>query len=207
MVDNKNIIIPLLEFPHKDMFYFIQILQRKKDHKGVTLGGSNNNSRLIKAYYINSIDKLEFQWQEMVALANLFEARVSINLNPRNYVKAGFALLVKLSNQFSNGVFTDVHRAYNSVLGDYHSEIDKRWIVDIDKEQMGNVVDIIEYIKTEHSQLSSHEKVSRYKVLATIPSKSGCHIITNPFNLKDWADSGFKNIEIHKNNPTNLYIP
>lgn len=207
MVNNKDLIIPLLEFPHKDIFYFIQILQRKKDHKGVTLGGSNNNSRLIKAYYINSIDKLEFQWDEMVALANLFEARVSINLNPRNYIKAGFALLVKLSNQFSNGVFTDVHKAYNSVLGDYHSELDKRWIVDIDKDQMGKVDDIIEYIKAEHGQMIYHEKVNRYKVLATIPSKSGCHIITNPFNLKDWADNGFKDIEIHKNNPTNLYIP
>ncbi|MFN7465294.1 MAG: hypothetical protein ACK5SE_14765 [Pseudanabaena sp.] len=207
MVNNKEIILPLLNFPHKDIFYFIQIIQRKKDHKGETLGGSNNNSRLIKAYYINSIDKLEKQWEEMIKLAEVFDARVSINLNPRNYNKAGFALLVKLSNQFSNGVFNKAHKAYNSVLGDYHSEIDKRWIVDIDEKDIPLIDTIKNWIINRQGELEDHEKASRYKILSTIPSKSGFHIITNPFNLQYWNNDGFGHIEIHKNNPTNLYIP
>lgn len=205
MINNRNLIEGLLEFPHKDIFYFVQIIQRKKDHKG-TLCGSNNNSRLIKAYYINSLEKLDVQWNEMVKLAEVFDARVSINLNPRNYTKAGFALLVKLSNQFSNNVFNEAHKAYNSVLGDYHSEIDKRWIIDIDKDDIPRMDEIKKYIHTEQSSMDSHEKASRYKILATIPSKSGYHIITNPFNIRHWAAS-YGGIEIHKNNPTNLYIP
>src|SRR5689334_2580154 len=107
MVNNLKLIEPLLEFPHKDIFYFVQILQRKKDHTGIRLGGSNNNSRLIKAYYINSLEKLHVQWEEMVKLAELFEARVSINLNPRNYKKAAFHVLSKISNQMGNGDFHD----------------------------------------------------------------------------------------------------
>lgn len=204
MVNNKDLIVPLLEFPHKNIFYFIQILQRKKDHKGVRLGGSNNNSRLVKAYYINSLEKLEVQWEEMVKLADLFEARVSINLNPRNYKKAAFHVLSKISNQMGNGDFHDIHKAYNSVCGEYHSEIDKRWIVDIDKEDLDKVEKIEQYINLAHLTMSSHETAGKYKILAKIPSKSGMHIITNPFNL-DAFGKQFPTISVHKNNPTLLY--
>lgn len=204
MTDNKQLIIPLLEFPHKDIFYFVQILQRKKDHKGECLGGSNNNSRLIKAYFITSVEKLEKQWEEMTTLAKVFDARVSINLNPRNFRKAGFHLLQKIANSMSNDDFYNLHRAFTSVCGEYHSEIDKRWLIDLDKDQFYLESAIRGLVYEEHSKLEKQEKASRYKILATIPSKSGLHVITNPFNLANWK---FPEVEIHKNNPTNLYIP
>lgn len=204
MINNKEIIVPLLEFPHKDIFYFVQVLQRKKDHKGVTLGGSNNNSRLIKAYFITSIDKLEKQWDEMVKLAEIFEARVMINLNPRNFRKAGFHLLQKIANSMSNDDFYNLHKAYTSVCGEYHSEIDKRWLIDLDKDQIELKDKILQYINLSQLSLSEHKKAKNYEILAEIPSKTGLHIISNPFKLDVWP---FKDVEIHKNNPVNLYIP
>lgn len=204
-VNNKEIIKPLLTFPKPgDSFYFVQILQRKKDHKGETLGGSNNNSRLIKAYYITSLEKLEVHWEEMVKLAELFNARVSINLNPRSFEKAGFQLLSKVAHQMENKDFYNIRKAYDSVLGNYHAEMDKRWIIDLDKEQLELKHDIKMFIHEEHTKLSNHDKVSRYTILGNVPSKSGLHIITNPFNLAAWK---WPDVEIHKNNPTNLYIP
>lgn len=206
MISNKELIKPLLEFPHKDIFYFIQVLQRKKDHKGTVLGGSNNNSRLIKAYFITSIEKLEKQWEEMVKLAEVFDARVMINLNPRNFKKAGFHLLQKIANSMSNDDFYNLHKAYTSVCGEYHSEIDKRWLIDLDEEDMDKKEKVIQYINLAHLQMSEHKTAGNYKVLADIPSKSGSHIITNPFNL-DVFNKVFPTLEIHKNNPVNLYIP
>lgn len=200
MVNNKDLIIPLLEFPHKDIFYFVQILQRKKDHKN-QLG---NNSRLIKAYFIDSLGKLELQWDEMVKLAEVFEARIMINLNPRNYQKAGFHLLQKVANQMANNDFHSIYKAYTSVCGEYHSEIDKRWVIDLDKHQLDLKHDIMTFIYESQNKLKNHNKASNYTILAKIPSLSGLHIITNPFNLSDWK---WKDVEIHKNNPTNMYIP
>jgi len=200
MINNKELIKPLLEFPHKDIFYFIQVLQRKKDHKGEVLGGSNNNSRLIKAYFITSLEKLEKQWDEMVKLAEVFDARVMINLNPRNFRKAGFHLLQKIANSMSNDDFYNLHKAYTSVCGEYHSEIDKRWLIDLDKNQLHLKDEISQYI-----HLSQLESPTNYKILSYIPSKSGIHIITNPFNLSAFLLE-FPDVEIHKNNPTNLYI-
>lgn len=207
MINNRAIIEPLLEFPHKDIFYFVQILQRKKDHKGVRLGGSNNNSRLIKAYYISSLEKLEVQWEEMVKLSDLFEARLSINLNPRNYRKATFHCIQKIANQMANDDFYSTHKAYNSVCGDYHSEIDKRWIVDLDKGDLDKKVKIYEtinYLQNLTEKVQKAEK--KYQILAEIPSKSGCHIITQPFDKQAFSKE-FPEIEIHCNNPTNMYIP
>lgn len=202
MIDNKELIKPLLIFPHKDCFYFVQILQRKKDHKGTALSGSNNNSRLIKAYYITSVEKLETHWEEMVKLAQLFNARVSINLNPRNFQKAAFHVLQKIANQMSNSDFYGVRKAYDSVCGHYHSETDKRWLIDIDKDDLPQQVRIIEVINYLQSSITNRE----YSILAVLPSKSGTHIITNPFNLELFSRE-FPKIEVHKNNPTNLFIP
>jgi hypothetical protein len=39
-----------------------------------------------------------------------------------------------------------------------------------------------------------------------VPTKNGIHLITNPFNLNAFK-FGFPNIDVHKNNPTILYIP
>lgn len=206
-VNNKEIIKPFLTFPKPgDSFYFVQILQRKKDHQGKALGGSNNNSRLIKAYYITSLEKLEVHWEEMVKLAELFNARVSINLNPRSFEKAGFQLLSKVAHQMENKDFYNIRKAYDSVLGNYHAEMDKRWIVDLDKDQMHFLTDIETFIQEEHAKLKDHEKVSRYCILAKIPSKSGIHIITNPFNLEKF-NINFPGVELHKNNPSNIFIP
>ena len=44
------------------------------------------------------------------------------------------------------------------------------------------------------------------KYMTTIPSKSGYHIISKAFNLKFFKDK-YPDIEVHKNNPTNLFIP
>lgn len=126
MVNNFEQIEKLLVFPNPDCFYFVQILQRKKDHKGERLGGSNNNSRLIKAYYIKSVEHLNIHKEEMIKLAEVFNARVSINLNPRNFRKAAFHVLQKIANQMCNDDYASVVKAYNSVCGEYHSEMDKR---------------------------------------------------------------------------------
>jgi len=207
MVNNKELIKPLLTFPHEHIFYFVQILQRKKDHQGTALGGSNNNSRLIKAYYITSVEKLEVHWEEMVKLAEVFNARVSINLNPRNFEKAGFQVMQKIANQMMNKDYYGIRKAYDSICGEYHSEIDKRWLIDIDKEDMdkrARIYEVINFLQNLSDNVKLSEK--KYKILAEIPSRTGCHIITQPFNLMDFHKE-FPSIEIHKNNPTNLYIP
>lgn len=203
MVNNLEKIKPLLEFPKKgDSFYFVQILQRKKDHVGVRLGGSNNNSRLIKAYQIESVAYLDIHFEEMVKLAEIFNARVGINLNPRSYEKTAFQLLTKMANQMENKNFRDVRKAYDSVCGNYHAEMDKRWIIDVDTPDIVVVNSIQSKVESIQSKIENRD----YRILARIQSKNGWHLVTNPFNLMEFSKE-YPDIEVHKNNPTSLYIP
>lgn len=207
MVDNFKQIESLLEFPHEDSFYFVQVLQRKKDHPGVRLGGSNNNSRLIRSYYIPSVEKFNIYKEEIVKLCEVFNARAGINLNPRSRKKAAHAMLIKLAHQFQNEDFRGCSKIYDSVCGDYHAEMDKRWLVDVDDsslEYTRQVVDLIQIIQKDDYLRRQQKQVTKpNEVLSVIPTKSGHHIITQPFDV-----SKFKlKHDIHKNNPTVLYIP
>lgn len=49
MIDNIELILPFLKFESKDDFYYLQILQRKKENPQL-----GSNSRVIKNYYISS---------------------------------------------------------------------------------------------------------------------------------------------------------
>lgn len=198
MIDNFDKIIPLLEFPNDDTYYFVQILQRKKDHKKGKVNGSNNNSRLVKAYYIKSVEHLEFVKPEIIEMCKIFNARAGINLNKRSFEKSQFLLLKKITDQIMNREFTKGYRAFNSIAGEYQPTNDKRWILDVD-EIGRNANDMIRFMDNECRPEGS-------KFITVVPSKNGYHIITKPFDISVFGKK-YPDIEIHKNNPTNLFIP
>lgn len=197
MVNNFELIYPLLHFDSDDDFYFVQILQRKKDNPG-GIHGSNNSNRLIKAYYITSVEKLKSLEDEIITFANHFNARVGINLNKRGFYKTAFHTMQTIANQMSNKDFKSVRSAYNTACGVCNSDDDKLWILDIDDKER-NIDDILFFINTAC-------RPDGNKLVTIIPSKQGCHLITKPFELNIFKQT-FSDIEVHKNNPTNLYIP
>ena len=199
MIDNFEQIGKLLKWDSDDEFYFVQILQRKKDNPG-GVHGANNSSRLIKAYYITSLEQLNNLKEEIIVFATYFNARVGINLNKRSFYKTAFSTLEKIAAQMQNKSFKDVRRAYNTACGIHNSETDKFWIIDIDHatETDPKMLQFIDYDCMPFNDTS--------KIRCIIPSKSGLHLITKPFNLKTFSDK-YPDIDIQKNNPTNLYIP
>ena len=76
MVNNFEQIKVQLAFPSEDSFYFLQVIQRKKDNPGIK--GANNSSRLIRAYYITSIEHLEREKEEIILLTNYYTCEIFI---------------------------------------------------------------------------------------------------------------------------------
>ena len=209
MIDNFEQIKNLLKFDNEYQFYFLQIIQRKKDFKEddtITYLGTNNNNRLIKAYYIFSLEQLEKYKSEILALCNLFKARAGISLNRRDARVISLEMMKLLADNIKNNHFNQLSKIYNTVCGQYHQEKDKTWILDIDYMTGYYIKTIDEVIRQNLvKDLYNIEPIGS-KIITAIPSKSGYHLITRSFNSQKFSQM-YPKIEIHKNNPTDLYIP
>ncbi|MCB1711882.1 MAG: hypothetical protein KDH96_05225 [Candidatus Riesia sp.] len=191
-IDNLKYILPLLNFESGDDFYYLQILQRKKENPHL-----GSNSRVIKNYYIKSREYLEERYEEIKALCEMFNARASLRLNKRSFEKTAYKALVNSANCMANREYEFVGKAYDRAVGQGHNDKDKKWILDVDSRDF-NINELVDYINTLQPEGD--------KIWTVLLSKSGYHIITRPFNLKDFKER-YPEIEVHKDNPTNLYIP
>ena len=87
MIDNFDQIRKILKF-EDDYFYFIQIIQRKKEHPEL---GSNN--RIIRSYMISSEEKFDKNIMEIIHMCGAFNARAYIHLNRRKFSKIALECL------------------------------------------------------------------------------------------------------------------
>lgn len=194
MKDNLHLIMPFLKFESGDDFYYLQILQRKKENPEI-----GSNSRVIKNYYITSEQHLLDRYDEIKKLCEVFNARASIRLNKRSFEKVGMKAMVNLANTMMNKEYQFLKASYDRACGLGHNDSEKKWILDIDGTYTYQELERMEaYI---NNALPIGKNTYHY-----IPSKSGLHLITKPFDSRQFTQ-GFPEIEIHKDNPTNLYIP
>ncbi len=99
-------------------------------------------------------------------------------------------------------------KSYDRACGLLNNEKTKKWIVDIDKDEVIWLEQILNAIQP-------CEPLGN-KILKQLPTKSGIHLITTPFNVMQFKDNfkkeleaykmGEINIDIHKDNPINLYV-
>jgi len=194
MIDVFDRVKDLLTFQSEDDFYYLQILQRKKENEQI-----GSNSRVIKNYYINSLDYLENRYEEIKEVCNLFNARAMLRLNKRSYSKVAFKTMQNIANSMANGEYSFIKKSYDRACGNGHNDKDKKWILDIDgnydDEFLMEIETFIETCRPEGG-----------KVLIKLPTKNGIHMITKPFDLSEF-NLRYPMIDIHKDNPINLYIP
>lgn len=198
MINNIELIKPILNFQEEGDFYRLHIFQRKKDQ---TTDRANHQSvRTIKAYSIYDLDYLDYRYDEIKTLCELFKARAYISMQRLNDKNVALLMLQKLANS----LYANQHkmeRLYDSVIGDMKSN-EKRWIVDIDADELHNKDIILNKI----NELDPKGD----KLILEVPTKSGVHLITKPFRVDfyaTWCKDNNINTDIQKANPTVLYIP
>lgn len=196
-IDNFELIKPLLEFGQSegDEYYVIFILKRRKDNPDMS-----SSLKIIKDYYITSLEYLESKKEEIIKLCKVFNARAVINLNRKSYRDTAFVMLEKLASALSEEKYQGVRNLYRKSSGNTKIAGDKRWVVDIDEklseERIKQFCTFIHRLRPEGK-----------KEIALLPSKNGWHLVTTPFDLKVFNEQDVFNFEIKKDNPTNLYIP
>lgn len=191
MIDNIEILKPILNFQNKGDFYMLYILKRKKDQPKDSM---TQNVRMIKRYCINSIDYLDSRYEEIKTLCKVFNARAYIKVVRNNHNDVGMELIKEVANSIQKNqvVFTNI---FGKVVGNIKA-YDKRWIVDIDTKDENTVqkaIDTIDKCKPVGS-----------KLIAKVPTKNGFHLITSRFDIVEFKKQ-HPQIDIQKTGPTVLY--
>jgi len=199
MVDNFEYIKEILEFDSDDTFYDLQIIRRGKDHP--ELASAN---RTIKSYYICKLESLDHLKDEIIKLCELFGARAYINVAPRSKRKVSLLVVKYMAERLFDGDLKKIWKAWSTCTGQCKSD-KPRWIVDVDFEEGMTEVQKDEKTLRILAEIESLPPEGR-KLIKTLSTKNGKHIITKPFRL-DAFRQAFPDIDVHKNNPTILYIP
>ena len=195
MINNIELIKPLLNFEEKGDFYMLYILKRKKDQPE---GERDNHQsvRTLRSYCIKSIEQLEAKYDEIQLLCETFKARAYIHIQKQNHRDVSLNMMVALAQRIQDGNL-EQQNLFDSVVGQLKT-YEKRWIVDIDTKDGRTIFEIeatINMCKPEGN-----------KLIASIPTKNGVHLITKRFDVMEFTKH-HPEIDIQKKNPTLLFLP
>lgn len=195
MINNIELIKPLLNFSEKGDFYMLYVLKRKKDQPE---GEKDNHQsvRTIKTYCIDSVEYLEKRFEEIVGLCEMFKARAYIHVQKQNHKDISLEMLSTLATRIKNGV-SNQKGLFDSVVGKIPIK-EKRWIIDVDSKDL----DFLNCILRDLPNFNPKGE----KLEATIPTKNGFHLITSKFDVMEFRNY-YPTTDIQKKNPTLLYFP
>lgn len=196
MIDNLELIKPLLNFSDSEDFYMLYVFKRKKDQPE---GEKDNHQsvRTIKTYCIGSIEHLEKRYDEIKQLCEMFKARAYIHVQKQNHKDVSLNMLATLAERIRDGV-NKQKGLFDSVVGQIKTQ-EKRWVVDIDTKEKLFIEEVSTFINVKCEPI-------RDKINGIIPTKNGYHLITDKFDVMKFKEK-YINIDIQKKNPTLLYLP
>ena len=196
MIDNINLIKPLLNFENNEDFYMLYILKRKKDQPEDERD-NHQSVRTIKAYCIESLEYLDKRYDEIKQLCEVFKARAYIHVQKQTHMDVSLHMIKALAQRLVDRQ-NNQKNLFDSVVGQMKT-LEKRWIVDIDTKdgtQLLSVMTAISICRPEDTD----------KVEAIIPTKNGFHLITKRFDVREF-EKQYPDVDIQKKNPTLLYYP
>lgn len=196
MINNIELIKPLLNFENEGDFYMLYVLKRKKDQPE---GERDNHQsvRTLRSYCINSIEQLEKKYDEIQLLCETFKARAYIHVQKQNHKDVSLNMMVALAQRIQDGNHQQ-QSLFDSVVGQLKT-YEKRWIVDIDTKDTRTLYDIA-------ATINSCKPEGLAKIITNIPTKNGCHLITKRFDVMEFKKK-HPEVDIQRKNPTLLYLP
>lgn len=193
MTNNVSQIRTLLNFINPGDFYFIQIIKRRKDNPLLS-----RDMKLIDNWFIYSLQEYDEKAPKIIEQCRLNNARAYIRLNKRNDQKIALQTLRIIAGNIANQQY-NIRNCYLSACGQFHSDANKTWIIDVDEPELELINDISLLIEQIYRNIGKTDGI-----IVKIPTKSGIHLITNPFDLQVFKGY-FPQISVHKDNPTVLY--
>ena len=191
----------MISFPDENAFYFLQILKRRKDNPDLV-----KDMIHIEDYYIYSLEQFDGLRQRIIDQCDTENARAYFRLNRRDAKKISMQVLKRTVDYIVSENYRAVKNVFASCAGEFHSDPDKTWIVDIDNVSIETFNHSEEQKKIRQLVYDLQIDTGKEPIMNFIPTKGGIHIITRPFNLNKFKTQ-YPEIDVHKENPTCLYFP
>jgi hypothetical protein len=130
----------------------------------------------------------------------MFKARDYIHVQKQNHKDVSLEMMMSLAERIKNGSHNQ-KGLFDSVVGQIKT-YEKRWVVDIDTKDESVILRI--------TKLINSIKPEGDKVISTIPTKNGVHLITKRFDVLEF--NKYMSLqgdvpEIQKKNPSLLFLP
>lgn len=192
MQTNFDRIKNFLDFSDPGKFYLALVVQRKKDNPDL-----DRSERIIKNYMIPTLEKLEYVKDEMVTLCRVFNARVYLYINRRSFKNTQKAMVKTLVDQICANSASNLNHLFDSCSA-AHGCGDKYWIIDVDLPKKPDVCSSDSYMRLESEvKMKLFDELEGMKpdlpdggrrVQLVLPTKNGFHIVTKPFDTREWCN-------------------
>ena len=190
-----------------DAFYMVEIICRAKDNARIVAGNHK-----FRTYYIRTMEDFDKYENEIKLLCDALQMRAYISINHKSMKHVTLNTLAEYANRIAKENFDKPYSLFDSCAAKYVERSEQLWIIDVDKDDADwysvNGECTVDQL-TEYYVGMVEDCEPKKKIVAVIPTKSGRHIITHPFNTVEFANKACRcrciDTLIKKNHLTLLY--
>lgn len=181
-----------------DKYYCIELMRRGKDNPD--LPAANYHFRNYYIYSWKDLDKYE---KEIKDICTLLRLRAYASVNYKLMTQVALDTLAESARRIAVHDYKKFYNIFESCSGKYVDRGNSMWVIDVDEKlEEGQELYLTGLINLMESKYACN-------VVYTMPTRSGEHIITHPFNLDRFnflLDKNIvSNVDIKKNHLTLLY--
>ena len=170
--------------------YVVEIVSRGKDNPDMPAA-----NRHFKNYYFPCIDKFDQYKPEIKMVCDALRMRAYVSVNYKMYDQILMDTAAECAVRSAAHNYGKPYSVYAHCSGKYVNKKDKKFVVDIDEEQMIFFNNIYDELKD--------------KVVLVVPTRTGMHLVTTPFNTLAFENKCINRLgfapDIKKNHLTLLY--
>lgn len=182
-----------------DKYYVVELIRRGKDNPDIP--ASNYH---FKNYYIYSWKDLYKYKNEIKSICTLLHLRAYGSVNYKLMSQVSLDALAESSRRIALHDYKKFYSIFESCSGKFVQKGNHLWIVDVD-----NIKDGTEMLEEFINKMESGYETN---IVYKMPTKSGIHLITHPFNIQqfnqEWnydLEKLYGKVDIKKNRLTLLY--
>lgn len=208
MTDNFERFRPFMQLPEEeggDAYYVIELVRRGKDCPDLPAANYH-----FKNYYIDTLGKYDKVQEEIRILCRTLRLRAYVSVNRKSFRQVTMNTIAEMSRRAALDDFRRPYAVFESCSGKFADKDDKHWVVDIDNCSTPGVLGDRNKSWDCRDILSICQPTGD-KVELVMPTRSGIHLITKPFDLQHFKELcnrgfGWDDIpEIKKNHLTLLF--